>query len=49
MKLVRFGPAGQVMPGLVGAVGRIRDLSAHVRDLAGVELSPKLIRRYRIG
>jgi 2-keto-4-pentenoate hydratase/2-oxohepta-3-ene-1,7-dioic acid hydratase in catechol pathway len=41
MKLVRFGPARQEKPGLVDANGRIRDLSAHVRDLAGDDLSPK--------
>jgi 2,4-didehydro-3-deoxy-L-rhamnonate hydrolase len=47
MKLVRFGPAGQEKPGLVDADGRIRDLSAHVRDLAGDELSPKRLTRLR--
>src|SRR3712207_3498479 len=34
MKLVRFGPAGQERPGLADSDGRIRDLSAHVRDIA---------------
>ncbi|MFM7138335.1 MAG: fumarylacetoacetate hydrolase family protein [Planctomycetota bacterium] len=32
MKLVRFGPRGQEKPGLVAADGRIKDISAHVRD-----------------
>ena len=32
MKLVRFGPRGQEKPGLVTADGRIKDVSAHVRD-----------------
>jgi 2,4-didehydro-3-deoxy-L-rhamnonate hydrolase len=45
MKLVRFGPAGEEKPGLVDASGRIRDLSTHVRDLAGDELSPKRLAR----
>ena len=47
MKLVRFGPTGQEKPGLVDANGRIRDLSAQVRDLAGDELSPKRLARLR--
>jgi 2-keto-4-pentenoate hydratase/2-oxohepta-3-ene-1,7-dioic acid hydratase in catechol pathway len=33
MKLLRYGPAGQEKPGLLDDAGRIRDLSAHVRDL----------------
>lgn len=32
MKLVRFGPRGQEKPGLVMADGRVKDISAHVRD-----------------
>lgn len=40
MKLVRFGEAGREKPGIVDAQGRIRDLSAHVPDLAGAHLSP---------
>lgn len=32
MKLVRFGARNQEKPGLVTADGRIKDLSAHVRD-----------------
>jgi len=32
MKLVRFGPRGQEKPGIVAADGRIKDVSAHVRD-----------------
>lgn len=35
MKLVRFGPRGMEKPGLVDDEGRIRDLSAHVGDIAG--------------
>jgi 2,4-didehydro-3-deoxy-L-rhamnonate hydrolase len=32
MKLVRFGAPGQEKPGLVTPLGRLKDLSAHVRD-----------------
>ena len=32
MKLVRFGARHQEKPGLVTADGRIKDVSAHVRD-----------------
>lgn len=39
MKLVRFGQRGQEKPGLVDGSGRIRDLSAHVTDIAGDVLS----------
>lgn len=40
MKLVRFGDPGTEKPGIVDAQGKIRDLSAHVPDLAGQFLSP---------
>ena len=45
MKLVRFGPAGTERPGLVDARGRIRDLSAHVDDIAGKALSDEGLAR----
>jgi len=32
MKLVRFGARGQEKPGVVGPDGRVKDVSAHVRD-----------------
>ncbi|WP_306755308.1 fumarylacetoacetate hydrolase family protein [Paracoccus actinidiae] len=35
MKLVRYGERGAERPGLIDAEGRIRDLSAHVSDIAG--------------
>ena len=35
MKLVRYGERGSEKPGLIDAEGRIRDLSAHVPDIAG--------------
>lgn len=40
MKLVRFGGIGAEKPGLIDASGTIRDLSAHISDLAGEALSP---------
>jgi len=39
MKLLRYGPQGQEKPGMIDANGQIRDLSAHVPDLAGPVLS----------
>ena len=39
MKLVRYGAAGQEKPGLIDAEGRLRDLSAHVADIAGPVLA----------
>ncbi|WP_249695792.1 fumarylacetoacetate hydrolase family protein [Stappia sp. WLB 29] len=45
MKLVRYGPAGTERPGLVDVQGRIRDLSAHVEDIAGKTLSDEGLAR----
>lgn len=45
MKLLRYGPAGLERPGLLDAQGRIRDLSAHVHDVAGTMLLPPNLRR----
>lgn len=39
MKLLRFGPKGQEKPGLLDTDGTLRDLSAHVDDIAGATLS----------
>ncbi len=39
MKLLRYGPKGQEKPGIVDADGTVRDISAHVADIAGVTLS----------
>ena len=39
MKLVRYGPMGQENPGLIDKDGNIRELSAHVGDIAGEVLS----------
>ena len=40
MKLLRYGPPGAEKPGLLDATGTLRDLSAHVGDIAGDALSP---------
>ena len=45
MKLCRFGPAGHEKPGLVDADGRIRDLSAHVADIAAEALGADALAR----
>lgn len=47
MKLLRYGPPGQEKPGILDADGRIRDLSAHVPDLAGEVLSDAGLARLR--
>ena len=39
MKLLRYGPRGQEKPGLLAADGTVRDLSAHVPDIAGAVLT----------
>ena len=40
MKLVRYGAIGQEKPGLLDKSGQLRDLSDHVKDLAGEAFSP---------
>ncbi len=40
MKLVRYGAAGSEKPGLIDKAGKLRDLSAHVKDFSGEALSP---------
>ncbi|MBB1491060.1 fumarylacetoacetate hydrolase family protein [Paracoccus sp. MC1854] len=45
MKLLRHGPAGSEKPGLLDAGGRVRDLSAHVADIAGEVLTPEGLAR----
>jgi 2-keto-4-pentenoate hydratase/2-oxohepta-3-ene-1,7-dioic acid hydratase in catechol pathway len=40
MKLLRYGDVGSERPGLLDADGTIRDLSAHVADIAGTVLHP---------
>ena len=40
MKLVRYGEAGLEKPGLIDGEGRLRDLSSHMVDVAGLALDP---------
>ena len=47
MKLCRFGPIGAEKPGLVDAQGKIRDLSAHVKDITGDTLSDVALAKLR--
>ncbi|WP_020650205.1 fumarylacetoacetate hydrolase family protein [Solimonas variicoloris] len=47
MKLARYGRPGQERPALVDAQGQLRDLSAHVPDIAGAALSPDTLARLR--
>ncbi|PWJ82348.1 2,4-diketo-3-deoxy-L-fuconate hydrolase [Pseudaminobacter salicylatoxidans] len=47
MKLLRYGPKGQEKPGLLDARGRVRDLSAHVPDIAGQVLEPEELARLK--
>ena len=41
MKLLRYGAMGEEKPGLLGADGVIRDLSAEIADITGDVLSPE--------
>ena len=47
MKLVRFGNPGAEKPGLIDGNGAIRDLSAHVADFTGANLSPATLDKLR--
>jgi 2-keto-4-pentenoate hydratase/2-oxohepta-3-ene-1,7-dioic acid hydratase in catechol pathway len=47
LKLLRYGPKGQERPGLLDAEGRIRDLSDHVKDIAGATLLDDTLDRLR--
>jgi 2,4-diketo-3-deoxy-L-fuconate hydrolase len=47
MKLVRFGNPGAEKPGLIDSSGAIRDLSAHVADFTGEDLSPAVLAKLR--
>lgn len=47
MKLVRYGAPGAERPGLLDANGQVRDLTAHVDDIAGDNLTDEAIGRLR--
>ncbi len=40
MKLLRYGPKGQEIPGLLDDSGTLRSLSGHIADIGPQELSP---------
>jgi len=42
MKLVRYGPPGAEKPGILDALGNIRDLSAHIDDIGPDTLANRL-------
>ncbi|MBI3699438.1 MAG: fumarylacetoacetate hydrolase family protein [Afipia sp.] len=48
MKLVRYGAKGQEKPGLMDRSGRVRDLSAHVKDITGDVLSPEGLKKLAV-
>jgi 2-keto-4-pentenoate hydratase/2-oxohepta-3-ene-1,7-dioic acid hydratase in catechol pathway len=45
MKLVRYGEKGAEKPGLIDKSGRLRDLSAHVKDLTGEAYAPESLKK----
>ncbi|MFZ5733396.1 MAG: fumarylacetoacetate hydrolase family protein [Pseudomonadota bacterium] len=45
MKLLRYGALGQEKPGILDSAGKIRDLSAHVKDLDGAAYSPESLKK----
>lgn len=47
MKLIRYGTQGIEKPGMMAADGTIRDLSGHIEDLTGAELSDAGLVRLR--
>lgn len=47
MKLLRYGAPGAEKPGILDVDGRVRDLSAHVPDIAGQTLLPESLQMLR--
>ena len=47
MKLIRYGEPGAERPGMLGADGRLRDLSGEVSDIDGAALAPDALDRLR--
>lgn len=47
MKLVRVGQPNQERPGLIDKDGHVRDLSVHMRDIDGANLSPQALAHLR--
>ncbi|MCW5300242.1 MULTISPECIES: fumarylacetoacetate hydrolase family protein [Herbaspirillum] len=47
MKLLRYGPVGQEKPGILDQAGKIRDLSAHIKDVNGAALDDATLAKIR--
>ena len=47
MKLVRYGNPGKEKPGLIDAEGKLRDLSAHLKDIGPAQLSDAALAKLR--
>ena len=47
MRLVRYGDIGQEKPGLIDAVGILRDLSDHIADIDANSIDDASIDRLR--
>ncbi len=45
MKLLRYGPPGAEQPGMLDRDGKLRDLSAHLRDVDGSAIAPASLAR----
>jgi len=45
VKLLRYGPKGREKPGILDKDGKIRDLGAHVPDIAGTALLPDSLKK----
>ena len=47
MKLLRYGPVGQEKPGVLDQSGKIRDLSAYIKDVNGAVLDDASLDKIR--
>ena len=47
MKLIRYGNPGKEKPGLVDAEGKLRDLSAVIKDIGPEQLSDAALAKLR--
>ena len=47
MKLVRYGNPGKEKPGLIDADGKLRDLSAHIKDIGPAQLGDAALAKLR--
>ncbi|QCL94972.1 fumarylacetoacetate hydrolase family protein [Agrobacterium tumefaciens] len=45
MKLMRVGQSGQEKPAILDAEGKVRDLSAHIKDIGGEAISPEGLKK----